>query len=120
MSASGPQADIGQKRRGTANALRCCGRNIWTGLPAFTCYPLPMKSPQKARKREMSKQAMREETERLVKEALERKTITVKQGRTRIDSKCRKCGALNRVSADQGQVRVSYVCKECGEKQSTF
>ena len=40
-----------------------------------------MKSPQKARKREMSKQAMREETERLVKEALERKTLTVKQGK---------------------------------------
>ena len=34
-----------------------------------------MKSPQEARKREMSKQAMREETERLVKEALERKTL---------------------------------------------
>jgi hypothetical protein len=29
----------------------------------------------------MSKQAMREETERLVKEALERKTLTVKQGK---------------------------------------
>ena len=42
-----------------------------------------MKSRQKARKREMSKQAMREETERLVKEALERKTLTVKQGETR-------------------------------------
>jgi len=53
-----------------------------------------MKSPQKARKREMSKQAMCEESERLVKEALERKTLTVKQGKTRIDSKCRKCGAL--------------------------
>ena len=75
-----------------------------------------MKSPQKARKREMSKQAMRDETERLVKEALERKTLTVKQGKTRIDSKCRKCGALNRVSAAQGQVRVPYMCKECGEK----
>jgi hypothetical protein len=60
----------------------------------------------KARKPEMSKQAMREESERLVKEALERKTLTVRQGKTRIDSKCRKCGALNRVSAAQGQVRV--------------
>jgi hypothetical protein len=79
-----------------------------------------MKLPQKARKREMSKQAMREETERLVKEALERKTLTVKQGKTRIDSKCRKCGALNRVSAASGQVRVPYMCKECGEKQRTF
>jgi hypothetical protein len=68
----------------------------------------------------MSKQAMRDETERLVKEALERKTLTVKQGKTRIDAKCRKCGAPNRVSADQGQVRVPYTCKECGEEQRTF
>ena len=41
----------------------------------------------------MSKRAMREETERLVKEALERKTVTVKQGQTRIATKCGKCGA---------------------------
>ena len=63
---------------------------------------------------------MREESERLVKEALERKTLTVRQGKTRIDSKCRKCGALNRISAAQGKVRVEYTCKECGEKQMTF
>jgi RNase P subunit RPR2 len=68
----------------------------------------------------MSKQAMRAETERLVKEALERKTLTVKQGKTRLDSTCGKCGALNRVSAAQGQVRVPYTCKECGEEQRTF
>jgi len=68
----------------------------------------------------MSKQAMRDEAERLVKEALERKTLTVKQGKTRIDAKCRKCGAPNRVSASQGQVRVPYTCKECGEEQATF
>jgi transposase-like protein len=68
----------------------------------------------------MSKRAMREESERLVKEALERKTLTITQGKTRIDSKCRKCGAPNRVSAAQGQVRVPYTCKECGEKQTTF
>jgi hypothetical protein len=68
----------------------------------------------------MSKQAMRDETERLVKEALERKTLTVKQGATRIESKCRKCGAPNRVSVAQGQVRVPYTCRECGEKQTTF
>jgi hypothetical protein len=68
----------------------------------------------------MSKQAMRDETERLVKEALERNTLTVKQGKTRIDSKCAKCGVLNRVSAAQGQVRVPFTCKECGEEQRTF
>ena len=68
----------------------------------------------------MSKQAMREETERLVKEALERKTVSVKQGQTRIEAKCGKCGALNRVLAPPGQVRVQYKCKECGEKQKTL
>jgi hypothetical protein len=68
----------------------------------------------------MSKQAMRDETERLVKEALERKTVTVKQGQTRIETKCGKCGAPNRVSAAPGQVRVQYTCKECGEKQKTL
>ena len=51
----------------------------------------------------MSKQAMRDEAERLVKEALERKNLVVKQGKTRIEAKCRKCGAPNRVSAEQGE-----------------
>ena len=73
-----------------------------------------------ARKREMSKQAMRDETERLVKEALERKTVTIKQGQTRIEARCGKCGATNRVSADQGQIWVAYTCKQCGDDQKTF
>ena len=68
----------------------------------------------------MSKEAMRAETERLVKEALERNSLTVKRGQTRIESKCGKCGAPNRVSAAQGQVRVEFTCKECGAKQNTF
>ncbi len=74
----------------------------------------------KPRKQEMSKQAMRDETERLVKEALERKGLAIKHGETRIESKCRKCGAPNRVSAAPGQARVSFTCKECGEEQKTF
>jgi RNase P subunit RPR2 len=69
---------------------------------------------------EMSKQAMREETERLVREAIERKTVIVKQGNTRIEEKCGKCGAPNRISAAQGQVRVAYTCKECGQEQRTL
>ena len=68
----------------------------------------------------MTKQEMRDEAERLVKEALERKNIVVKQGKTRIDATCRKCGAPNRVSANQGQIRVPFACKECGEKQVTL
>jgi len=68
----------------------------------------------------MSKQAMREETERLIKEALERKSVTVTQGDTRIETKCGKCGAVNRVKMPKGQSRVEYSCKDCGHKQKTL
>ena len=68
----------------------------------------------------MSKQAMREETERLIKEAMERKALTVTQGDTRIESKCGKCGAVNRVKAKKGETRVPFTCKECGHKQKTL
>jgi DNA-directed RNA polymerase subunit RPC12/RpoP len=68
----------------------------------------------------MSKEAMREEAERLVREAMERKTVAVKKGETRIEAKCGKCGAPNRVSAPPGQVRVEFACKECGHKQKTL
>jgi predicted RNA-binding Zn-ribbon protein involved in translation (DUF1610 family) len=68
----------------------------------------------------MSKQAMREETERLVREAIEKKAIAIKKGETRIEPKCGKCGALNRVSAAAGQIRVQYKCKECGHPQKTL
>jgi len=74
----------------------------------------------KGRKREMSKQSMREETERLVKEAMELKTVAVKQGKTRIDAICGKCGAPNRGLEPPGQVRVAYTCKDCGDEQKTL
>jgi len=68
----------------------------------------------------MSKESMREEAERLVREAMERKTVTVKQGNTRIETRCGKCGAPNRVSATPGETRVEYTCKECGASQKTL
>jgi transposase-like protein len=71
-------------------------------------------------KGDMSKQEMRAETERLIKEAMERKNIAIKQGATRIEAKCGKCGAPNRVSAPPGQTRVEFTCKECGVKQKTL
>lgn len=72
------------------------------------------------RKPEMSKELMRAEAERLVKEAMERKTVSVKQGNTRIEAICGKCGAPNRVTAAPGETRVAYTCKECGDKQRTL
>ena len=68
----------------------------------------------------MSKQAMREEAERLIRESMERKALVVKQGDTRIEAKCGKCGAANRVTAPKGVSRVAFTCKECGHKQETL
>ncbi|HEY2137901.1 MAG TPA: hypothetical protein VGH49_18595 [Xanthobacteraceae bacterium] len=68
----------------------------------------------------MSKQEMRAETERLVKEAMEKNAVAVKQVAGRIEEKCGKCGASNRVAIPQGQTRVEYTCKECGHKQKTM
>ena len=66
------------------------------------------------------KQAMREEAERLVREAMERKNLTVTQGDTRIMATCGKCGAPNKVKAAKGVTRANYTCKECGAKQTTL
>ena len=75
---------------------------------------------QKAEGPGLSKQELRDQAERLVKEAMERKGLEVKQGQTRIEAKCGKCGAPNRVSAAPGEVRVLFTCKECGAKQRTL
>jgi hypothetical protein len=68
----------------------------------------------------MSKEALRREAERLIKEALEKNALTVKQGKTRIEAVCGKCGAPNRVSASKGERRVPFTCKECGHRQKTL
>ena len=68
----------------------------------------------------MSKQSMREETERLIKEALAKKGVTIKHGDTRIETKCGRCGAPNRINAPMGQTRVPFTCRECGHEQRTL
>ena len=68
----------------------------------------------------MSKQSMREEAERLIRETMEKKNLVVKQGNTRIEAVCGKCGAPNRLQAARGETRVKYVCKNCGQKQETL
>ena len=68
----------------------------------------------------MSKQSMREEAERLIRETMEKRNLVIKQGATRIEAVCGKCGAPNRVQAEKGATRVKYVCKQCGDKQVTL
>jgi len=65
----------------------------------------------------MSKQEQRAEAERLMREAMERKGLSIKQGDTKIETKCGKCGAVNKVSAKVGESRVMYKCKDCGHEQ---
>ena len=68
----------------------------------------------------MDKKAMQEETDRLIREALERKKVVIKQGKTRIEAVCGKCGTANRVMVDSGITRTQFVCKSCGQKQVTL
>ena len=68
----------------------------------------------------MSKQAMREEAERLIRETMEKKALVIKQGNTRIETTCGKCGAPNRIQAEKGATRVKFVCKQCGHRQGTL
>jgi len=68
----------------------------------------------------MSKQSMREEAERLIRETMEKRNLTVKQGNTRIEAVCGKCGAPNRLSAERGAARVKFTCKNCGHKPETL
>jgi transcription elongation factor Elf1 len=68
----------------------------------------------------MSKQTMREEAERLIREAMEKKSVEIKRGNTRIEAVCGKCGAPNRLSAQKGEARVKFTCKQCGHVQSSL
>jgi transcription elongation factor Elf1 len=68
----------------------------------------------------MDKKAMREEADRLMREAMAKKSVTVKQGDTRILAICGKCGAPNKTKAPKGVARVKFTCKECGATQATL
>ena len=67
-----------------------------------------------------SKQESREETDRLVKEALERGSASMTKVAGRREEKCGKCGAPNRVTIPVGEIRVAYKCKWCGDQQKTI
>jgi hypothetical protein len=68
----------------------------------------------------MSKEADRAVLERLMREAMEKKSIAIKKGDTRIEAKCGKCGAPNRLKAAPGERRVTFTCKECGQRQQSL
>ena len=72
------------------------------------------------KRKDVSKQQLREDSELLVKKALQRNSVPVTQGKTRVDAKCGKCGSINRLSAAVGELRVPFTCKDCGQEQKSF
>ena len=100
------------------------GRKRLSGAPRIVEGRLPVLAMRRIIETQaggaMSKEAMRAEAERLVKEAMAKNTVAVKRGATRIETKCGKCGAPNRVSAAPGETRVEYTCKECGHRQKAL
>jgi transposase-like protein len=66
-----------------------------------------------------TKEEQRAESERLVKEAMERK-LTIQQIKSRKDAQCGKCGATTRVHVEAGERRAQFKCKECGYEQMSL
>ena len=66
-----------------------------------------------------TKEELRAESERLVKEAMERK-LTIQQIKLRKDAQCGKCGATTRVHVEAGKSRARFKCKECGHEQMSL
>jgi transposase-like protein len=66
-----------------------------------------------------TKEELRAESERLVKEAMERK-LTIQQIKSRKDAQCGKCGATTRVHVETGKTRARFKCKECGHEQMSL
>jgi hypothetical protein len=63
----------------------------------------------------MSKEAMRAEADRLIKEAMEKKAITIKQGDTRIEATCGKCGG----KIASRRRRGSFACRSPARNAGT-
>ena len=51
---------------------------------------------------------------------MEKKSLAIKKGDTRIEAKCGKCGVVNKVTAARGETRPKYRCKECGQQQNAL
>jgi hypothetical protein len=91
-----------------------------TGSRAIIDAELILPDNRTESRRLMSKETDRANLERLVREAMEKKTVAVKKGDTRMEPKCGKCGAPNRVKVAPGTSRTTFKCKECGHQQSTL
>jgi tRNA(Ile2) C34 agmatinyltransferase TiaS len=67
----------------------------------------------------VSKQELRAQSERAMKEAMERK-LTIQQVSPRKEVQCGKCGGKTKVNFETGQARAEFKCKECGHEQMSL
>jgi len=67
----------------------------------------------------VSKEELRAQSVRAIKEAMERK-LTIKQIDTRKEVQCGKCGGKTKINIETGKDRAKFKCKECGAEQTSL
>ena len=67
----------------------------------------------------LSKEELRAQSERAIKEAMERK-LTIKQIDSRKEVQCGKCGGKTKINIETGKARAKFKCKECGVEQTSL
>jgi Zn finger protein HypA/HybF involved in hydrogenase expression len=67
----------------------------------------------------VTKEELRAQSERAMKEAMERK-LTIKQVDSRKEVQCGKCGGKNKITIEAGATRAKFKCKECGVEQTSL
>ena len=67
----------------------------------------------------VTKEELRAQSERAIKEAMERK-LTINKIDSRKEVQCGKCGGKTKINIETGKVRAKFICKECGVEQTSL
>jgi hypothetical protein len=67
----------------------------------------------------VTKEELRAQSERAIKEAMERK-LTINKIDSRKEVQCGKCGGKNKINIEAGKARAKFTCKECGVEQTSL
>jgi tRNA(Ile2) C34 agmatinyltransferase TiaS len=67
----------------------------------------------------LTKEELRAQSERAMKEAMERK-LTIKQVESRKEVQCGKCGGKTKINIETGKARATFKCRECGVEQTSL
>jgi len=67
----------------------------------------------------VTKEELRAQSERAIKEAMERK-LTINKIDSRKEVQCGKCGGKTKINIEIGKARAKFTCKECGVEQTSL